>query len=148
MNGRGNRRRDAVKGENLRTGGHWRDSMKIWCRGNSLKYIKAIITRSSNIRGDRVPNGHLLSPKKSSSTRTGLNSTEFLAKEFPWKFPYNPDSCKTRGSSFQTDLRYPLSSTQFNELGEVELEPTRILYCFALVSLVLEGALQSTKRET
>lgn len=29
MNGRGNRRRDRVEGENLGTEGHWRDSMKI-----------------------------------------------------------------------------------------------------------------------
>lgn len=29
MNGRGNRRKDRVEGENLGTEGHWRDSMKI-----------------------------------------------------------------------------------------------------------------------
>lgn len=63
--------------------------MEIWCSGNFLKYMK-----SQNNGGDRVSTGHLLSTKKSSNARTGLQPIELLVKGDPWKSPNNPGSCQ------------------------------------------------------
>lgn len=66
--------------------------MEIWCNGNFLKYMKAIRMKSPNSGGDRVPTGHLLSPKETSNTKTGLQPIDLWVKGDPWKSPNNSGS--------------------------------------------------------
>lgn len=72
-----------MQGETAGTERRLKDSIEMWCRGKSLKSTKAILMKSPNNGGNGVPTGQLLSPNKSSSTRTGLHSIELLAKGVP-----------------------------------------------------------------
>lgn len=58
---------------------------------------------------------------------------------------------KTMDCSLHTEMRTPLlrtTPTQLIEHGEVELIPTWSIQPYILMSLVWEGTLQATKRET
>lgn len=76
---------------------------------------------------------------------------ELLAKGIPWKSPNIQADAKTKGCSPETDNRAPLPRTiptQLTEHGETELVPTWSLLPCVLVTLVWEGSLKATKKET
>lgn len=60
-------------------------------------YLTAILMRSPNNRGNKVPTNHLLSPNKASSARTGLYSVELLGKGSHGNPQTTPSVAKTSG---------------------------------------------------
>lgn len=73
-----------------------KDVVKTQCRGNSLKYMKAIQVRSPNIGEDPVPTEHPLATNEGFGTKTGLYSIELLAKDGSWKSPKQPKLLRTQ----------------------------------------------------
>jgi hypothetical protein len=66
--------------------------------------MKEILIRFPNNGADRVPNRHLLSPNKSSTTGTALHSIEFLAKVGSHGNSQTTQHvAKTKGCSLQPD---------------------------------------------
>jgi hypothetical protein len=55
--------REKMWGETARIEGHLKSGMESWCSGNFLKYMRNTLMKFSNNGGDRIPTGHLLSPK-------------------------------------------------------------------------------------
>jgi hypothetical protein len=53
--------KEGLQGETAGIAGHLGDGIEIMCSGNFLKYMKVILIRCPNIRGDEVATGHLLS---------------------------------------------------------------------------------------
>jgi hypothetical protein len=74
--------REVIRKETTRIEEHLRSSMETSFSVNLLKYIKAILMKTSNNGGDRVSAGHLLSTNKDFSIGTQLHTIELLAKGF------------------------------------------------------------------
>jgi len=55
--------REGRQRKTARIEGHLRGSVETWCSTNFLKYLKKIQMMFPNNKKDRIPNGHLLSPK-------------------------------------------------------------------------------------
>ena len=113
--------------------------------------MKAIITLSTNNEGERVPSEHLLSLNEASSTKTGLYPMELLAKYVAWKSPNNLSGCQDNRLLSANGQQGPLLKTipiQYIEHGKIELMPTYNICPNLLVSLVREGIVQATERET
>jgi hypothetical protein len=56
--------RERIWGEIARTECDLRCTMDTGCSGDVLKYTKVVLIKCPNNGGDRVPIGHLFSPKK------------------------------------------------------------------------------------
>lgn len=96
----------------------------------------------------RTPIGHLFSPNKASSFRTGLHLTELLAKKVLWNSPNNPGYCQDTGCTPQIDSKPPMltrTPTQLTEKGKIELLPTQNLHPHVLVSLTWKGTLWTSQ---
>lgn len=84
------RSREGIHGQSGRIQKYLRDGMEPYCNGNFLNYMKVILMKSPNNKGNRIPNSYRLSANEASHTKTGLRSFELLAKGVSWKSPNSP----------------------------------------------------------
>ena len=113
--------------------------------------MEVILIKSFNNEQERIPTGYFLSPSKASNTGTGLYPMELLAKYVAWKSPNNLSGCQDNRLLSANGQQGPLLKTipvQYIEHGKIELMPTYNICPNLLVSLVREGIVQATERET
>lgn len=113
--------------ETAKIEGHLRVGMDTQCSGIFQNYVKTILMKFPNNKGDGAPNGHLL------ASSTGLHPTELLVK----KKSYHGNSqttltlAKTMGCLPQTQSKTSFLKTALTLLikhQEAKLVPTQTLY--------------------